>query len=474
MTQASVLGWERLRQRFFDWLGRTGRYIGSDRFNQRIKTLPQATAHPDRKSKGAHHFIELLLDNERLRAELAAHQATEMSLRESERLFRDLADTAPVGIWVTDSNKNVSFLNSTALEFAGRRLEDLAGNNWTDLLHPDDRELVFSSYAEAVAGRGTFRTECRFRRADGQFRWLLNTGIPRFVNGVYIGHIGTVSDTTDLKRNHEQMLAAQKLESLGVLAAGIAHDFNNMLGVIFADTDLALMEVPRDTPAADSMERIKAVAVRASEIVKLLLAYAGGTDAAKEDVDLSAIVEEMIQLLSGSISPKAALSTSLARDIPLLRANASQIRQVVLNLIMNASEALDGRAGNIAIVTEKIHLSKTMAREYGTELLEGDYARFTVRDTGSGILEEMQSKIFDPFFTTKFLGRGLGLAVVQGILRSHHGTVSLVSAPGTGSTFEVLLPCASVRPERSGLGSLSPAGDALAHPKRLFLRRGFA
>ena len=399
----------------------------------------------------------LQLENARLRADVARHKLAEIALRESEARFRDLADTAPVGIWLTDADKRVTFLNKTALSFAGRSLEDLIGNHWTDLLHHDDCECVFSAFASAVALKSTFRIECRLRRADGEYRWMLNTGSPRFLNGTYIGHIGTISDTTDLRRGHEQMLAAQKLESLGVLAAGIAHDFNNMLGAIFADADLALFETSPDTAVSGNIRRIKTVAVRASEIVKLLLIYAGGTDICMEDVDLSAIVEEMIQLLSGSISKNALIRTDLAKNLPLLLANAGQIRQVVFNLIMNASEALEGRAGTVEISTSQIHLSHTTVWNCGLDLAPGDYVRLLVKDTGCGVVEEARTKIFDPFYTTKFLGRGLGLAVVQGILRSHRGGIGLVSAPNAGSTFEVLLPCPSVNALAGEAGVLHAA-----------------
>ena len=399
----------------------------------------------------------LQLENERLRTDLAHHRLAEIALRESEERFRDLADTAPVGIWLTNSDKRVTFLNKTALSFAGKSLEDMIGNGWAELLHRDDCEGVFSTFASAVALKSAFKIECRLLRADGQYRWVLNTGAPRFVNDTYIGHIGTISDTTDLRRSHEQLLAAQKLESLGVLAAGIAHDFNNMLGAIFADADLALAEVSSDNPVAANISRIKNVAVRASEIVKLLLIYAGGTDVSKEDVDLSAIVEDMIHLLRGSISKNAILQTDLSKNLPVLQANANQIRQVVFNLIMNASEALEGRAGTIDISTSRIYLSQTTAWNCGLDLRPGDYVRLLVKDTGCGIVEESRSKIFDPFYTTKFLGRGLGLAVVQGILRSHHGSISLVSSPGAGSTFEILLPCLTVHSEQSRQAMLSAA-----------------
>src|SRR5262249_36749119 len=161
---------------------------------------------------------ELRIANERLRAELAERRLVEQALRESEQRFRNLADTAPVGIWVTDPDRAVSFYNKTALNFAGYEMEQLIENGWTELVHREDLETFNSTYHSAVAARSSFRIECRMRRADGQYRWVLNTGIPRFVDSVYVGHIGTVIDISDIKRSHEQMLASQKLESLGSLA----------------------------------------------------------------------------------------------------------------------------------------------------------------------------------------------------------------------------------------------------------------
>jgi two-component system cell cycle sensor histidine kinase/response regulator CckA len=240
------------------------------------------------------------------------------------------------------------------------------------------------------------------------------------------------------------MVNTQKLESLGVLAAGIAHDFNNLLGTMFAETGLALEEIPPDSPGRENVERISAVARRASEIVNLIVAYAGnrGDGAALEVVDLSSLVKEMLQLLKFSVSKKAVFRTSLAQDLPKVEANAAQIRQVVLNLIMNASEALQDREGLIAITTAPAHIRKTSTAERRPDLPEGDYIRLEVSDTGCGMTEEVQARVFDPFFTTKFLGRGLGLAAVQGILRSHGGFINVLSTPGVGSTFEILLPAA--------------------------------
>ena len=425
------------------------RFFRPEELLARVRThLELGRLRADLEKQVAQRTTELRTANDRLQEELAQRRLTEQALRESEERFRSLADTAPVAIWVTDPDRLGSFFNKRALTFAGRTMEELIGDRWIELVHPDDRDGICSAYHSAFAARRPFRMEYRMKRVDGQYRWVLNTGIPRFVDRIYVGHIGTVVDTTDLKLSHEQMLATQKMESLGALAAGIAHDFNNMLGVIFAESDVALLETTLDSPARQNVERIKAVAVRASEIVKLLIAYAGGTDVAMENVDLSLIVEEMIELLRDSISERAMLRTSLAKDL-LVRANAEQIRQVVLNLIKNAAEALEGRDGLIAVAAERVYIGRPAASERPTEAPEGEYVRLLVSDTGCGMTQEVQARALDPFYTTKFLGRGLGLAVVQGVLRSHGGYIQILSKHGTGSTFQVLLPCARVAPEQT-------------------------
>src|ERR1019366_2295025 len=276
-----------------------------------------------------------------------------------------------------------------------------------------------STLASAVSGQHSFQTELRLRRHDGEYRWMLDTGVPRFVGGVYAGHTGIVVDLTDLKRNQEQLLAAQKLESLGVLSSGIAHDFNNMLGAILAESELALSELPTGSPAATGVASIRNVAMRAAEIV--------------------------LQLLRVSISKHAVLKISLAESLPAVLANASQMRRIVMNLITNASEAIAEDGGVITVSTARAGGDQGPVTGSGTDLSGGDYVRLEVSDTGCGMSQEIQTKIFDPFFTTKLAGRGLGLAAVQGIVRSHGGTIKVVSAPGQGTRIEVLLPCAGER-----------------------------
>ncbi len=369
----------------------------------------------------------------------------EDALRESEERFRNIADTCPVIIWYGSPDRQITFLNKQAATFSGRDLQELLGSGWVELVHPDDLAGLDFTLGSAVSAHQSFQTELRLRRHDGEYRWMLDTAVPRFVGGSYAGHTGIVVDITDLKRNQEQLLAAQKLESLGVLASGIAHDFNNMLGGILAQSELVLSEVPSGSLVAGGVNSIKTVALRAAEIVSQLLAYAGEEGTSFEPVDLSRLVGEMLQLLGVSISKKSVLKTDLAENLPAVWANAPQMRQIVMNLVTNASEALAEGGGVMTVATARACGCEGSNAKSETDQSDRNYVRLEVSDTGHGMSEDIQARIFDPFFTTKFAGRGLGLASVQGIVRSHGGTVKVVSAPGQGTRFEVLLPCAQDR-----------------------------
>ncbi len=371
---------------------------------------------------------------------LSEHRRSEQVLIESERRFRELADHAPVAIWVIGPGNALAFCNRRTLLFAGRQMTQLAAGGWASLVHPDDRAGVYSHYLAAVAESRTFRIECRMRRANGRYRWVVHTGTPRFVNGVFSGYIGTSTDITDLKRNQERELAAGKLEGLTVLTAGIAHDFNNLLSTIFVEADLACSELPSASPVRENIERIGAVAVRASGIVGLLRAYAGDGQVTMQPLNLSMCGRETLQLLKSSLPKNTAVEARLDFGMPPVCANPPQIRQVILNLLTNAAEALVSGSGTIRVETSIHRVSGPCAGDWGENLPEGDYGHLSVSDTGSGMTAEVKARIFDPYYTTKFLGRGLGLAMVHGIVRSHGGAIRVSSGPA-GSTFEILLPC---------------------------------
>jgi two-component system, cell cycle sensor histidine kinase and response regulator CckA len=387
--------------------------------------------------------------------DITERKQSEAALRESEARFRNMADTAPVMIWITDPDQLATFFNRRWLEFRGRTTEQELGFGWTIGVHPEDAESCLAIYRSAFETRSGFQTEKRLLRADGEYRSLLCTGVPRFKeSGEFVGYVGCSVDITELRRTQEQALETQKLESLGVLARGIAHDFNNLLGSILANSELALSDLAGASPARDGIEEIKAVAIRASEIVRQLMTYAGQENPVVEPVDLSDLVGEMLELLKISISKRASLKVDLSKNAPAVRANAAQMRQVVMNLITNASEALGEHDGTISVAVSQAQSAEPSELGRPPE----ECVLLEVGDTGCGMTEEIQARIFDPFFTTKFAGRGLGLAAVQGVIRSHGGAIDVISAPGQGSRFEILLRCNGASAEGSGRMTASPAG----------------
>jgi CheY-like chemotaxis protein len=240
----------------------------------------------------------------------------------------------------------------------------------------------------------------------------------------------------------------QKIESLQVLAGGIAHDFNNLLMIITGNADLGLMDVAPDSPVGELLQEIKGAAVRASKLSNQMRAYSGQGHVGMEQVILNDIVAEMLRLMKSSIPPQIQLEYDFATHLPTVQADVSQLEQVVMNLIVNAYESIGPGAGTICVRTGAVDVTRDyLAQAHAEEDLPGgQYVFLEVQDTGCGMDEQTRERIFDPFFTTKFIGRGLGLAAVLGILRGHRGAIHVTSSPGQGSTFQVLLPPAKVNP----------------------------
>lgn len=353
--------------------------------------------------------------------------------RETEERFRKLADTTPVILWIKDTEHRVTFINRAGAEFFGVPVERLTRDGWRSLMHPDDRECADAVYYAAVDRQANDQVEFRARRADGEYRHILATTGPRYVDGNYVGQAGTLIDITDLKRRQEDDLARQKLESLGTLAGGIAHDFNNLLGAVITQTELALSNCAEGTSAEGALRSILDVAMRGAEIVRELMTYAGQEETELELVNVTCLIEETLELLKVVASKRAALQFHPAEDAPSVLASPGMLRQLLINLITNASEAIGERDGMIKVGTSRVNVQ-------GGALPQGEYLQLEVSDTGRGIAPENKDRIFDPFFSTKSPGRGLGLAVVQGIVKRLGGLITVRSAEGYGSTFQVLLP----------------------------------
>jgi signal transduction histidine kinase/ActR/RegA family two-component response regulator len=234
----------------------------------------------------------------------------------------------------------------------------------------------------------------------------------------------------------------QKLESLGVLAGGIAHDFNNILMAILGNADLALTSIPKTSLARSSLNEIVNAATTAADLARQMLAYSGRSDYETVPLDLNRVVVELTHLLEVSISKKAVLKFRLANKLPLIMADAAQIRQILMNLITNASEAIGDSSGVISITTGAMYCDAAYMNttELALGMSESMYVYIEVSDTGCGMDESVKSQLFEPFFTTKFTGRGLGLSSVLGIIRGHNGAIKVYSEPGDGTTFKVLFP----------------------------------
>ncbi|MEQ2008837.1 MAG: PAS domain-containing protein [Limisphaerales bacterium] len=242
-----------------------------------------------------------------------------------------------------------------------------------------------------------------------------------------------------------KMVESQKLESLGVLAGGIAHDFNNLLTSILGNANLVRYDLPKDSPLHTSLEQIELTSLRAADLCKQMLAYSGRGRFQLQRVDLARLVEDTTHLLQISISKKVVLNFSFAAALPEVEVDTTQLRQIVMNLVINASEAIGDRSGLITLSTglvlvDRAYLTTTYL---APELPEGEYVFLEISDNGCGMTAEVKARIFDPFYTTKFTGRGLGLAAVLGIVRGHKGALKVYSEPGRGTSFKLILPVAS-------------------------------
>ena len=368
------------------------------------------------------------------------------ALRQSEGRFRQAIDSMPQLVWSTLPDGHPDLYNKQWFEYTGLSPRDAHYEKWQNV-HPDDRPLVNERWRHSLQNGEPFEVEFRFRRFDGQYRWFLGRATAICDNGRIVRWFGTSTDIEDRKRAELAVLNKQKLESLGLLAGGIAHDFNNLLVGVLGGASFAADELPAGHYLQPILEDVTTAAERAAHLTRQMLAYAGKGRFLVEQINLGELARSTCVLIKGSIPKHVTLSLDFASNLPAIEADSGQMQQVVMNLILNAAEAIDpGKVGLVNVRTYVANLDVNAIR--AMELIAGNltpaaYVIFEVQDNGSGMDTETQTRIFDPFFTTKFMGRGLGLSAVQGILRTQNGALELTSNMGQGSRFRVFLPTSS-------------------------------
>ncbi len=382
-------------------------------------------------------------------------EVTSRLLHDSEERMELALFGAELGTWDWDIPSGRINFNERWAQMLGYELDDLAFHFeiFEKLIHPKDKSATIATLEAHFAGKtDIYQTEFRMQHQNGEWTWILASGkvLERSADGSPLRMVGTHLDISsrkfDERRQAEienKMQQAQKLESLGVLAGGIAHDFNNILMAILGNTELAKMELPESSPALDSLKEIELASGQAADLCNQMLAYSGKGRFKVEAVDLSNMVRDITQMLSVSIFKKIDLVFDLDDELPPLMADISQLRQVVMNLITNASEAIGDQQGTITITTRQESTCNCYDAAKRAKLLHdsvGPCLILKVSDTGSGMDDQTQARLFEPFFTTKFTGRGLGMAAVGGIVRSHHGKIDITSKPGAGTTVRIMLP----------------------------------
>jgi PAS domain S-box-containing protein len=375
---------------------------------------------------------------------------TEAELRSSEAQFRLIFDQSPIGAAITDLDWRFVRVNDALCHMLGYTREELLQLDVAGITHPDDIEYNRARTDAVIAGDiEKFSMEKRCLRKDGRVIWT-RTLVRLLREGEHTPYLlGLIEDITEEKQGEEeqrrmerQLQEAQRLESLGVLAGGVAHDFNNILVGILGYAQLALSDLPTSSPAYDNIQHVIGNAQRAANLASQILAYAGKRTVASQTLDLNQLIHDMRSLLQTSVAPSASLNYDLEPDLPPINADATQIRQIVLNLITNAAESILKGVGRIGIATalETLDQAALSRLNFGADQQPGQYVRMSVSDTGCGMDETTRLRMFEPFFTTKFIGRGLGLAAVHGIVRSHRGMVHVTSDPGNGTTINIWFP----------------------------------
>ncbi len=474
-TRASIIG-----QAMFELPPYAGEALWSTRLREALDAMQRAAypvgtivlAHGEDAGKGLWSHAKLsAIPDAAGRVEYVVHVleltagGSEQSESDSERRLRKLIGQTYDAVVLFDAHGRIVYASPSIERVLGFSPQEFAELGAIEATHPDDRAGFGAELGQLFEEPGGhLLTRFRARHRDGHWCTIENAVVNMLHDPDIAAFISTSRDVSkqvelqeQLLRSHEEsrllerrMQESQKLESLGVLAGGIAHDFNNLLMVILGSVSLVQRELDGAHPTLAHVVQIEEASRRAADLCRQLLAYAGKGRFLLEHVSLNRLIDETTSLLQVSISKKAVLRLHLDAASPAVFADATQLRQVLMNLVINASDAVGDQPGMISIRTGIVSADRTYleAGFVPPDLPPGDYAYLEVSDSGAGMSPETQARIFEPFFTTKFTGRGLGLAAVLGIVRGHKGALKVYSELGKGSSFKLLLPAGRNEPAR--------------------------
>jgi PAS domain S-box-containing protein len=402
-----------------------------------------------------------------LKSELQSQQWLLDALESQSAQYRALFELMPGSVVLLDSKGYIRDANPYFCRAMCYAREELVGLHVSQISQ-EKPEIIEQNISRMIAGE-ILQHEVTNVQKDGSLRFYeLREAAVTLPDGS-MSVLAVSNDVTDRKRAEQakldmerQLLHAQKMDSLGALAGGIAHDFNNLLAVIMANIELAISDIPTTSPVQNSLANALLAGKRAAELTRQMLAYSGRGRFITAEIDLSNLSRNLSDLLKVSISKSVRLEFNLAPNLPLIEVDAAQIQQVLMNLVTNASEAIGDKPGVVTVSTsvrecDASYLAETRT---GNKPRPGRYVVLEVSDTGCGMDETVRAKLFDPFFTTKFVGRGLGMSAVLGIVQGHEGAIMVSSKPKKGTVISVVLPALLKipKPEPSkGPFSLTPA-----------------
>ncbi len=386
-------------------------------------------------------------------------QRTQTALQRSEVYFRKLTENALDLITILNADGTIRYESRSIQKVLGFTPEEYTGKNAFSFVHPDDLPMVSQAFAEALKRQGdTEVLVFRFRHRDGTYRILEGMGLNLLADKDVQGIVFNSRDVTERKRLEEQFLQAQKVQAIGQLAAGVAHDFNNILTAILGYSDLALMRVTVDNPLHGYMTGVKQAAFRAAALTRQLLAFGRKQMLQPRILNLNTSISEMEKMLRRLLGADVTLICNPCAKLGRVKADPSQIEQVILNLAVNARDAMP-KGGRLTVETANVTLDEEYAR-LRKEVTPGQYVMLAVSDNGSGMTPEVMKRLFEPFFTTKELGKGtgLGLATCHGVIKQSGGHIAVYSELGEGTTFKVYLPQVEGEAEAAETRNDGPTG----------------